>query len=103
MLQTTVARVASGRVRTFRQWIDYTGRDHIHHRFTEVLGGERRALVMILTLALALGLTAIGLREGTSGQAILFLVDGSLILLVVEILLGAARRGRQGARRPESG
>jgi UDP-GlcNAc:undecaprenyl-phosphate GlcNAc-1-phosphate transferase len=103
MLQTTVARIASGRVRTFREWIDYTGRDHIHHRFTEVLGGQRRALALILTLALALGLTAIGLREGTSGQAILLLVDGSLILLVVEILLGAARRGREGARHPERG
>lgn len=103
MIQTTVARIASGRVRTFRQWIDYTGRDHIHHRFTEVLGGQRRALALILTLALALGLTAIGLREGTSGQAILFLVDGSLILLVVEILLGAARRVQGGGGRPERG
>jgi len=101
MIQTTVARIASGRVRTFREWIDYTGRDHIHHRFTEVLGGQRRALALILTLALALGLSALGLREGTSGQAILFLIDGSLILLVVEILLGAARRVQGGAGRPE--
>jgi UDP-GlcNAc:undecaprenyl-phosphate GlcNAc-1-phosphate transferase len=94
MLQTTVSRVASGRVRSFRQWIDYTGRDHIHHRLSAVLGGPRRALALILTLALGLGLSALGLRHGSNGEAVIFLVHATLILLVVEILLGAARRVR---------
>jgi UDP-GlcNAc:undecaprenyl-phosphate GlcNAc-1-phosphate transferase len=92
MVQTTVARVASGRVRTFRQWIDYTGRDHIHHRFSDLLGGSRRALALILALALALGLPALGLRGGEDGTALISLVHGVLILLVVEILVGSARR-----------
>jgi len=101
MLQTTVSRIASGRVRSFRQWIDYTGRDHIHHRLSAVLGGPPRALALILTLALGLGLSALGLRRGSNGQAAIFLVHGGLILLVVEILLGAARRVRsQGAGDP---
>jgi UDP-GlcNAc:undecaprenyl-phosphate GlcNAc-1-phosphate transferase len=91
MVQTTVARIASGRVRTFRQWIDYTGRDHIHHRFSAVLGGPRRALALILALSLGLGLSALGLRAGAGGQAFVFLVHGVLILMVVEILVGAAR------------
>jgi UDP-GlcNAc:undecaprenyl-phosphate GlcNAc-1-phosphate transferase len=94
MVQTTVARIASGRVRTFQQWIDYTGRDHIHHRFSEVLGGTRRALALILTLALGVGLSALGLRAAGTGLALLFLLHGALILLVVEILVGAARRRR---------
>jgi UDP-GlcNAc:undecaprenyl-phosphate GlcNAc-1-phosphate transferase len=92
MVQTTVARIASGRVRSFQEWIDYTGRDHIHHRFAEVLGGTRRALALILTLALGVGLSALGLREAGTGLALLFLLHGALILLVVEILVGAARR-----------
>jgi len=94
MLQTTVSRLATGRVRSFREWIDYTGRDHIHHRLSVVLGGPRRALALILTLALGLGLSALGLRRGSNGEAVIFLVHGTLILLVVEILLGAARRVR---------
>jgi len=92
MVQTTVARIASGRVRSVRAWLDYTGRDHIHHRLTEVLGGERRALALILTLGVALGSSALGLRAATSRDALLFLLHGALVLLVVEILLGAARR-----------
>ena len=99
MVQTTVVRIATGKVRTFRQWIDYTGRDHIHHRLSAVLGGPRRALALILALALGLGLSALGLRGGAGGQALVFLLHGLLILLVVEILVGAARRPRS----PEPG
>ncbi|HEV8120908.1 MAG TPA: MraY family glycosyltransferase [Candidatus Polarisedimenticolia bacterium] len=99
MVQTTVARIASGRVRSFQEWIDYTGRDHIHHRFAEVLGGTRRALALILTLALGVGLSALGLREAGTGLALLLLLHGALILLVVEILVGAARRQGTSERR----
>jgi len=97
MVQTTASRIVSGRVRTFRQWIDYVGRDHIHHRFSDLLGNQKRALVLILSLALALGLCALGLHRGDGAEAILFLVHGVLVLLVVAVLEGSAagpsRRG----------
>ena len=98
MVQTTVARIVSGRVRSFRQWIDYVGRDHIHHRFTELLGDERRALVLILSLALGVGLSALGLHHGDGGEALLFVVHGALILLVVAVLEGSRRAGGADAR-----
>jgi UDP-GlcNAc:undecaprenyl-phosphate GlcNAc-1-phosphate transferase len=91
MLQTTVSRIASGRVRSFQQWIDYVGRDHIHHRFTALLGRPRRALVLILSLALGLGLCALGLHRGDGAEAVIFLVHGVLVLLVVAVLEGSAR------------
>ncbi|PYS96777.1 MAG: hypothetical protein DMF50_03270 [Acidobacteria bacterium] len=104
MVRTTVSRVASGKVRGFRQWIDYVGRDHIHHRFTDLLGSPRRALVLILALALGVGLSALGLRHGKSGEAVLFLVHGALVLLVVAVLETAAIRARPGppGRPPEA-
>jgi len=99
MIQTTVWRIATGRVRSFRQWIDYTGRDHIHHRFADLLGSPRRALALIISLSLGLGLSALGLRRGEGRQALFFLVQGALVLLVVAVLQNAAtspppRRGR---------
>jgi len=100
MIQTTLSRIASRRVRSFKDWIDYVGRDHIHHRFTAVLGGQRYALALILTLTLGLGLSALGLRHGTAGQAIIFLLHGALILMVVAVLETAAGRGRSGDDRP---
>jgi UDP-GlcNAc:undecaprenyl-phosphate/decaprenyl-phosphate GlcNAc-1-phosphate transferase len=94
MVQTTVTRILSGRVRSFRQWIEYVGRDHIHHRFTALLGSSRRALVLILVLASGLGLSALGLKRGAPGQALIFLVHGALVLVVVAVLESAAGRSR---------
>jgi UDP-GlcNAc:undecaprenyl-phosphate GlcNAc-1-phosphate transferase len=99
MLRTTISRIASGRVRSFRQWIDYVGRDHIHHRFSNLLGGPRPALFLILVLSLGLGLSAFGLRRGSPGQALLFLVHGALVLLVVAVLEEAGGRAARGGGR----
>ncbi len=96
MIRTTVTRILSRRVRSFREWINYVGRDHIHHRFSDLLGGPRPALVLILALSLGLGLSALGLRGGAPGRAFLFLVHGVLILMVVAVLEEAARRPRGG-------
>ncbi len=93
MAQTTFIRISSGRVRTFRQWIDYVGRDHIHHRLADLLGGPRRALALILVLSLALGLSALGLHQGDGGEALLFLVHGGLVLIVFAVIEGAGARG----------
>jgi UDP-GlcNAc:undecaprenyl-phosphate GlcNAc-1-phosphate transferase len=97
MIQTTLARLSRGRVRTFREWIEYVGRDHIHHRLTDLLGQQRRALALILSLSLGLGLSALGLRRGDNAGAFIFLVHGALILLVVAVLEGAADGRRAGA------
>ncbi len=98
MIRTTVTRIASGRVRSFQEWIGYVGRDHIHHRFSKLLGGPRAALVLILALALGLGLSALGLRRGAPGQALIFLVHATLILLVVAVLEEAGARSSRSSR-----
>jgi UDP-GlcNAc:undecaprenyl-phosphate GlcNAc-1-phosphate transferase len=104
MVHTTASRLLSGRVRSFRDWIEYVGRDHIHHRLSDLLGGPRPALVLILALALGVGLSALGLHRGDGPEAAIFLLHGALILLVVAVLEGAAGRprgagpGREGRR-----
>jgi UDP-GlcNAc:undecaprenyl-phosphate GlcNAc-1-phosphate transferase len=98
MTQTTVTRIASGRVRSFRQWIDYVGRDHIHHRLAGLLGGPRRALALVLVLSFALGLSALGLHRGAPEEALLFLSQGALILIIFAVIEGAAARGIRDRR-----
>ncbi len=94
MIQTTILRIVGGRVRSFRDWVEYVGRDHIHHRFQDLLGGPGRALALILVLAFGLGLSALGLQRDSGGQAILFLVHGGIVLIVVAVLEGAPGRRR---------
>jgi UDP-GlcNAc:undecaprenyl-phosphate GlcNAc-1-phosphate transferase len=34
MTYTTVSRIASKKVANFREWLEFTGKDHLHHRLT---------------------------------------------------------------------
>jgi len=93
MIYITADRVASGRVRSLRQWIEYVGRDHLHHRLAEVLGRPEHAVLFIYAMSCALGLGAtLLLRTASSLSAVLLLVQAVVILLMVTIL---ERRGRR--------
>jgi len=93
MIYITADRVLSGRVRSFRGWIDYVGRDHLHHRLEQVLGRREYAVLFIFALSGALGVGAtLLLRTVSSMSAALLLVQAILVLLMVTIL---ERRGRR--------
>ncbi len=93
MIYITADRVASGRVRSLRQWIEYVGRDHLHHRLAEVLGRPEHAVLFVYAMSCALGLGAtLLLRTASSLSAVLLLVQAVVILLMVTIL---ERRGRR--------
>lgn len=104
MVFTTVARIASGRVRSFRGWIEYTGRDHLHHRL-EALGLSRGQVVLAIGfLNLAVGLGAITLFESATYGGIALLVQVVCIYLVIALLevLGARRMTRESQPPAES-
>lgn len=92
MTYITVDRVAAGKVRSFFQWIDHTGKDHLHHRIHAVLGSRWRTVVFILLMNGCLGLAALGLRAAEPGTAGLLLLQAFLILALVTML---ERRGRR--------
>jgi UDP-GlcNAc:undecaprenyl-phosphate GlcNAc-1-phosphate transferase len=98
MIHTTVARIARGDVRSVRRWIEYTGRDHLHHRFEALLRSRKGSVLLILLLQSTLGLGAMVLRGSAPwGQGFL-LLQCAAILLVVTVLEHAGnlheRRGR---------
>ena len=90
-----VARIVQGRVRTLGEWLAYTGRDHIHHRF-EALGlSPAQSVLLIYFIAATLGLSAMLLSEAGPRQAWLLLVQAACVLTIVAILeaVGRARPG----------
>lgn len=95
MCFTTVARIATGKVRTFRSWLEYTGKDHLHHRL-EALGlGRAQVVLTICFLNMGIGLGAITLFEARTygGFALLCqIVCIYLIIALLEIL--AAKKTR---------
>jgi UDP-GlcNAc:undecaprenyl-phosphate GlcNAc-1-phosphate transferase len=98
MIHTTVSRIVRGDVRTVRQWLEYTGRDHLHHRFESLLRSKLRAVMLVWLLAVTLGLSALLIRRvGLEGSALL-LLQCAAILLVVTILEHAGNKRERRTR-----
>jgi UDP-GlcNAc:undecaprenyl-phosphate GlcNAc-1-phosphate transferase len=99
MVHITVARIATGKVRTFREWIDYTGRDHLHHRLAALLGSQRLAVFLIFLLTSVMGLAAIALKQARLVDAVVLLLQAVLVVAIVTVLEAQGnRRGREAER-----
>ena len=92
MIHITVERVLTKKVRTVKEWIDYVGKDHLHHRLERVLGSRQASVGMIFVLTFCLGLAAIVLRKADTAEAIMLLAQATLILLTITILEHRGRR-----------
>ena len=92
MIHITVERMVTGKVKTVKQWIDYVGTDHLHHRLERVLGSRQASVAMILVLTICLGLAAIVLRKAGPAEAIMLLAQAALILILLTILEHRGRR-----------
>lgn len=93
MLYITVERVALGKVKNLREWIDYVGRDHLHHRMEKVFGRKEHAALFVYGLSIALGLGATVILMASPVASLLLIFQAVVILLVVTILERRARNG----------
>ncbi len=91
MIHTTVERMYLGKVRTVKEFLEYVGKDHLHHRLERALGSRREAVLMTFLLSIALGLAGIVLQNARTADALLLLLQATIIVVVVSIL---ERRGR---------
>jgi len=91
MVHTTVVRVYLGKVRTVKEYLEYVGKDHMHHRLERVLGSRTETVFMIFLLSIALGLAGVVLRHARTMDALFLLLQATIIVVVVSIL---EHRGR---------
>jgi UDP-GlcNAc:undecaprenyl-phosphate GlcNAc-1-phosphate transferase len=91
MAHITCDRFLTGKVRSFREWIEYVGKDHLHHRLADVLGSRRKAVLFIYLMGLCLGLSAIVLRGAGPEDAILLILQAAILVALITVL---ERRGR---------
>lgn len=98
MVHITCDRILAGKVRSFREWIEYVGKDHLHHRLADVLGSRRRAVFFIYLMSLCLGLSALILREAGMVDAMLLMLQASILVVLVTVLERRGRAIRAAAR-----
>jgi UDP-GlcNAc:undecaprenyl-phosphate GlcNAc-1-phosphate transferase len=91
MVHITIARIVSGKVTSLRSWLEYVGKDHLHHRLERVLGSRVASVMFIYSLTISLGLAAIVLRKADTTEALLLLVQATMIILMVTALEQRAR------------
>lgn len=92
MVHITVERIVTGKVRSMKEWLDYVGKDHLHHRLERALGSRQASVAMIFLLTICLGLAALALRRAGTMEAVLLLVQAGLIVAMVTLLEISGRR-----------
>jgi UDP-GlcNAc:undecaprenyl-phosphate GlcNAc-1-phosphate transferase len=92
MTYITVERIMTGKVRTFREWIDYVGKDHLHHRLYELLRDKRKVVLFIYVLCATLGISALALRNAGTIDSILLVGQAFLITVIISIIEYSGRR-----------
>jgi UDP-GlcNAc:undecaprenyl-phosphate GlcNAc-1-phosphate transferase len=92
MTYITAARILSGKVRSFHDWIAYVGRDHLHHRLAGLLGSRPKAVLMIYLIAICMGMAAIALVGARPTQAVVLICQGFLFAAIFSVLERAGNR-----------
>jgi UDP-GlcNAc:undecaprenyl-phosphate GlcNAc-1-phosphate transferase len=98
MVHITVDRILTGKVLNFRQWIEYVGKDHLHHRLAHVLGSKKRSVLFIYLLSLCLGISALAMRNARLVDALLLILQATIMVVLITLL---ERRGRLQNREPD--
>src|SRR5688572_7762915 len=86
-----VSRIVTGKVHSLHEWLAYTGKDHMHHRF-EALGlTKRQSVLLIFFIAGTLGLSALLPKVATPREAALLGVQAACVLAIIARLEGGGR------------
>lgn len=86
MVHITVERVITGKVKSVKEWLDYVGKDHLHHRLERALGSRQASVAMIFLFTICLGLAALALRHAGTMEAVLLLIQAGLIAAMITVL-----------------
>ncbi len=87
MLYTTVTRVKNKEIANFREWLSFTGKDHLHHRLERLGFTRKQTVFFIFFIAATLGSGALVLRNGNTADALVLLFQAVLVYLVIVTLM----------------
>jgi len=106
MILITVLRVKEDKVSTLKEWIDYTGKDHLSHRLMRLGLGERGAVfvlwgVQVLFSSVAITLLPQGVGSGYLGLLFFLTTTAGVILFFRkrrQIFVQVNSRARRSAK-----
>jgi UDP-GlcNAc:undecaprenyl-phosphate GlcNAc-1-phosphate transferase len=88
IIYTTVSRIRNGSVGSIKEWLEYAGKDHFHHRLMKLGLSVEQTVAFIVMLNFCLGLGAWTIRHTVSRLGtVLLLTQSVLIFLIVVVLM----------------
>lgn len=92
MVYISISRIYRGRVKGLREWIEYTGKDHLHHRLVALGLSEPQAVLFIYLIAGCLGISGITLRS--PGDIVIYfeILQGLFVFAIIVILMRTGRK-----------
>lgn len=92
MIHISATRIIKKKIKSFVDWIDYVGQDHLHHRFEALFRSRKISVLVIHLVSVCLGSMALLLRYVNTLNAILILCQATIILILITILESAGNR-----------
>lgn len=87
MSYTTVTRFKNKQIASFAEYLSFTGKDHLHHRLEQLGFTRRQTVFFIYFITASLGLCSLVLRNGNTLDALLLLLQATLICIAIVILM----------------
>ena len=91
MIYITIARIFKGVVRSLKEWIEYTGKDHLHHRLLTLGFSERQTVLLIYLIAACLGIGGINLRTPEGIKIYFEFLQALFIFIIIVVLMISGR------------
>jgi len=92
MVYISVSRIYRGKVKNLKEWIEYTGKDHLHHRLVTLGLSEPQAVLFIYLIAACLGMSGVTLRAPDDIVIYLEILQGLFIFTIIVILMRTGRK-----------
>ncbi|MBD3272223.1 MAG: hypothetical protein GF384_06780 [Elusimicrobia bacterium] len=92
MIYTTISRIKNNKVHNIREWLDYVGKDHFHHRLMNLGFGPKSAVLFVFVLNICLGLSALIIPRADFISAILLLIQAVIVFLIIVVLMLLGRK-----------
>lgn len=98
MIYITVDRIRRGDVKSVREWLEYTGRDHLHHRLQNIGLNTVETVLFIYLITSAVGIGALILPFlGLVGMLLILFQTTFIYLIVTGLMVLSAEHSYTGS------
>ncbi|MFH1407230.1 MAG: MraY family glycosyltransferase [Candidatus Omnitrophota bacterium] len=95
----TIMRIKDKKIRNPYEWLEYTARDHFHHRLVDLGFTQRSAVLFIYAVAMVLGLGALVLWRAQARAGMLLLLQAVILFTLISVLMLAGKQSRASKER----